>query len=96
MADNTIYLVIKQSIYIRGIFGVYKTLDLAKEALQKAEQEEDYHSFYIASSEINKQEYIENNVVFSTPYVEGMLTVVDKILGIKNMLNDKPIKEISL
>lgn len=63
-----VYLVIKEGVYLQGIYGVYDTLIQAKEAqiVAKCEECDDYHTFDIIQADINKFEYIEKNVVLAT------------------------------
>jgi len=55
-----IYIVVRLGVYMQGIFGVYSSLKLAKEAKVKAKELEpdDYHNFYIMQYTLDNNEEI--------------------------------------
>ena len=93
MKEYSIYLIIKQGVYIQGIFGIYDNLALAKDAMKKAKilESDNYHYFHILGTNINKEEYIEDNLILVLLDKPNKKTVADKKSGIANMVKNKPI-----
>lgn len=91
-----LYLVIKEGVYIQGIFGVYDTLDKAKEALKKAikRESDNYHHFNIIHTKLNTETYIHNSIVFVSIINPPKRVIINKESGIKNLLRDLPIKDL--
>lgn len=91
MKDYSIYLVIKHGVYIQGIFGVYDNYNLAKKALKEAQELEsdDYHLFYLIGTNVNKVEYIEDNIMSVFPQFKKKRTIVNRIAGIEKLLIGK-------
>lgn len=58
---TTYYMVIRYGVYIQGIYGVYTSLKDAFAAKTEAKEKEpdEYHTFKIVSSTLDKREYID-------------------------------------
>ena len=59
-----VYVVIKQGIYMQGIYGIFDKPEKAKEALLIAlkNEKDDYHEFYIDKRTMNNQGFEETMV----------------------------------
>jgi len=51
-----VYVIVREGIYDRGIYGVYENIELAKKDLIEAKvlERDDYHTFRISEFTLNK------------------------------------------